>query len=119
MRGRDNSNSGYRPYLKSGAVRFTDDLSGFQRASTDAVFTWDGFMTIVGETYYERNPQDFPLFTRGVTSVLNARPLNMVNAPTAYNYHVAGTNDENYLTFQGNSLIEMVYYPLEYVGEPS
>ena len=119
MRGRNGSDSGKRPYLVPVAVRFTDDLSGFQRSSLDQVFTWDGFATIRGETWYPRQPQDFPLTTRGVTSVLNARPLNMITVEGAYNYHVAGTSDDDYLIFSDGSLIEFTFYPDEYIGEPA
>lgn len=119
MRGRNGSDSGKRPYLKPGVYRVTDDLSGFQKGSDQMKMTWDGFMTEPGQTWYPRQPQDYPLTTRGVTSVLNARPLDTVTADTAYNYHVAGTHEDNYLVFQDNSFIEFIFYPDEYIGEPA
>ncbi len=116
MRGRNGSDSGKRPYLQPGVYKFYDDLSGFPRGSDSRIFTWDGFATVQGETFYKRQPQDFPLLTRGVTSVVDARPLNSYTVEGAYNYHVAGTHDDNYLVFQDDSLIEFIFYPQEYVG---
>jgi hypothetical protein len=116
VRGRNSSNGGKRPYLKPGVWRVTDDLSGFQIGSDMVKKTWDGFLCDANNTWYPRQPQDFPLITRGVTSVVDARPLNSYTVEGAYNYHVAGTNDDNYLTFQDGSLIEFAFYQNEYVG---
>ena len=119
MRGRNGSDNGKRPYLSGQQFKYYDDLSGFPRGSDTRKFTWDGFATTVDETFYLRQPQDFPLYTRGVTSVIDARPLNSYTVEGAYDYHVAGTNDDNYLVFQDDSLIEFVFYPTEYIGNPA
>lgn len=117
MRGRDGSDSGKRPYLQPGVWRVTDDLSGYQIGSDMVKKTWDGFLCDANNTWYPRQPQDFPLLTRGVTSVINARPLNSYTVEGAYDYHVAGTNDANYLVFQDNSYIGFKYYSNEYIGD--
>lgn len=116
MRGRNNSNGGKRPYLKPGVWRVTDDLSGFQIGSDQVRKTWDGFICDAENTWYPRQPQDFPLLTRGVTSVIDARPLNSYTVDTAYDYHVAATHEDNYLVFQDGSYIGFQYYPDEYNG---
>lgn len=100
MRGRDGKDSGDRPYLRPDNVRVTCDLSGFQCGSDQMKRTWDGFL-VREDFWYPRQPQDFPLFTRGVTSVLDARPLNSVNAPGAY-----GFLDFIFDQFEGNILDE-------------
>lgn len=118
MRGRNGSDSGKRPYLKPGVWRVTDDLSGFQKGSDEVKKTWDGFLATPGEGWYVRQPQDFPLLTRGVTSVIDARPLNSYTVEGAYDYHVAGTTpDNNYLVFQDNSYIGFKFYQNEYIGD--
>ncbi len=119
MRGREGSNGSWRPYLQGQQFKYYDDLSGFARGSDTRKFTWDGFATTESETFYKRQPQDYPLLTRGVTSVINARPFDDYTVEGAYNYHVAGTDENNYLVFQDNSLIEFIFYPDEYIGEPS
>lgn len=116
MRGRSNGNSGKRPYLKPDVYKFYDDLSGFPQGSDQKKVTWDG-MRVTSTTFYSRQPQDFPLITRGLTTVPDARPLNEYAIQGSNNYHVAGTlPDDNYLVFQDNSFIGFQYYPDEYIG---
>lgn len=119
MKGRSKGSSGYRPYLKPGCWRVTDDLSGFQKSSDQVKMTWDGFLATPGEGWYKRQPQDFPLLSRGITSVLNARPVYAVDVDSAFNYHVAGTDTSDFLTFQDGSLIEFKFYASEYIGNPA
>lgn len=120
MRGRNGSDSGKRPYLRPGVWRVSDDLSGFQIGSDMVKKTWDGFLCDAQNTWYPRNPQDLPLYTRGVTSVINARPFdNNYTAPSAYNYKVAAVQPSgSFLAFQDRSLIGFQFYTDEYIGDP-
>lgn len=115
MRGRNSSDSGKRPYLAPGQYRVYCDLSGFPCSQDEIRRTWDGFL-VRKDFWYPRQPQDFPLTTRGVTSVINARPLNEYAVAGATQNHVAGVNDGNFLVFQDGSYIGFKYYPDEYVG---
>lgn len=117
MRGRNGGDSGKRPYLKPGVYRVWDDISGFPKGSDQVKKTWDGFLATQGEGWYPRQPQDFPLTTRGVTTVPDARPLNEYAVAGSNNYHVAAVvQDDSYLVFQDNSFIGFQFYSDEYIG---